>query len=154
MEEESADRRMRRYIRITDIEVWKLIDEISEDPRYAESFNLLINDALVRGLPILKRDVFGTVEEEVEREKSAEAEAMPAEEKESHEFYALSIQLLREILLNETLIKSMVAAVFNAKGLEYNGMKVPGNKFVQGTLCDTPEYLESYENRGIKKLRK
>ncbi len=155
MDISNLDKRERRYIRITDTELWKYIDELMQLPKFAKSFNALINSALFYGLPLLRKKEFGTGEEEVMQEQKDEQikEFSESRKETEEELNGIIVQLLREIVLNETINKSMLSSLFNAQELEYGGFAVPAKKFRQGAFSDTPEYLESYENRGLRKLR-
>ena len=143
------------YIRITETEFWETIDELTTLPKYAKSFNRLINDALFYGLPILRKKELRTVEDEVAEKRAGEhiKEFSESKKETEEELNGIIVQLLRENVLNITIVKSMLSSLFNAKELEYSGYSVSGKKFRQGVFSDTPEYLESYENRGLKKLR-
>lgn len=145
------DKRARRYIRITDEDSWKLIDEIAEEGKYKNSFNQIINDALYYGLPLLHKSLFG----ETELSENESAEQRNGTEKISNgEYNAVIVRLLKEIVLNATINKSILSSIYNAKELEYSHSAVPGEKFAQGLLSDTPEYLQGYEMRGLKNLNK
>lgn len=148
-EETVKDKRARRYIRITDVECWRLIDEISKDERYG-SFNKIITDALFYGLPLLYENVFG-------QEVSLTEEAPPSERAinrlEDRHFQTM-IRLLKEVVLNVTINKSILSALFHGKKLEYRGCKVDNNSFENGLFSDTPDYLYDYETEGLKKMRR
>lgn len=149
---EEKDNRARRYIRITDDDSWKLIDEISKIDKYKSSFNLIINDALFLGLPALYAKLYGSVE--MNDSRVAELRGIYREHFSDEEFYAQVIRLLKELIVNVTVNKSMLSSLFNAKDLEYNGFAVPGKKFAQGAYSETPAYIEAYEVRGIINSRK
>ena len=148
-EEIVKDTRARRYIRITDVECWRLIDEISKDERYG-SFNKIINDALFYGLPILYENVFGQA-------VLQEEEAPPSERKISRledRHFQTMIRLLKETVLNVTINKSILSSLFHGKRLEYEGCKVDTDNFINGLMSETPDYLYEYETDGLKKMRR
>lgn len=60
------DKRERRYIRISSSLMWEQIDKLSTLDRYVNSFNILINDALYYGLPLLIKEAFGIIDYEEE----------------------------------------------------------------------------------------
>ena len=144
-----TDNRCRRYIRISDEESWRMIDEIATYGGY-NSFNKIINDALFYGLPILRdKDVGGIVTE-------AEKENLVAPRKSgstAEEFYATLTRLLSETVLNITINKSILSSLYNFISEISQGEEII-KKFNDGQLADTPEYLEQFEAEGIKNLRK
>ena len=143
------DRRSRRYIRITDEDSWLMIDEIARTDYYSKSFNKIINDALFYGLPILYEKTVGGVTEVERRELTGEGQTGTAEDA----FYATLMRLLKEIVLNVTINKSILSSLYHAAGAGLMGVKLKEN-FQSGLLSDTPEYLERYEAEGIKNLRR
>lgn len=149
MREEREKIGIQKHIRIEDTEIRSQIDKVMQLPEY-KSFNKVVNDALFYGLPILYEKLFGEISAaKEEREPPSRRKKAGGDE----EFYALVVRLLRETVLNVTINKSLLSSLFNAKVLEYEGLKVRGD-FAQGLMCDTPDYLESYELDGIRSLRK
>ena len=145
-----TDNRCRRYIRITDEGSWSMIDEISAHDGY-NSFNKIINDALFYGLPILRDKVVGGMVTEEERENLvAQRKSGSTQE----EFYVVLTRLLSETVLNITINKSILSSLFNFISDKYSGEQGTIQKFNNGQLADTPEYLEQFEAEGIKNLRK
>ena len=144
-----TDNRCRRYIRITDEESWRIIDEISTHDGY-NSFNKIINDALFYGLIILLDKVGGgmVTEEEKENLVAPRKSGSTAEE-----FYATLTRLLSETVLNITINKSILSSIYNFISETSQGEEII-KKFNDGQLADTPEYLEQFEAEGIKNLRK
>lgn len=146
-----TDTRARRYIRITDVALWQKIDEISKTEKYEKSFNLIINDALFYGLPILYEKVFGDVEDEAFEGETRRMEPT-AESGADSALYQMIVRLLKEIVLNETINKSMLSSIFNACKEGYNGETVSGKEFEAGGYAGIPDYLESYELKGLKSI--
>ena len=145
-----TDVRARRYIRITDIDLWQKIDEISKTEKYKKSFNLIINDALFYGLPVLYEKVFGEVKGKEEDMATLRNSAI--EDSSKGEDYRVIVRLLKEIVLNGTINKSMLSSIFNACKEGYNGETVSGKEFEAGGYAGTPDYLESYELKGLKTI--
>ncbi len=143
------DNRARRYIRITDTECWRIIDEISKDERYG-SFNKIINDALFYGLPILYENLYGKIVPLTEEVPVSERKISRMEDK----HFKTIIRLLKETVLNVTINKSILSSLFHGKSLEYNGCRVDAENFENGVISDTPDYLSNYELSGLKKLRR
>ena len=141
--------RCRRYIRITDEESWRIIDEIATHDGY-NSFNKIINDALFYGLPILRDKVVGGMVTEEEKENLVAPRKSGSTQE---EFYATLTRLLRETVLNVTINKSILSSLFNFISDKYSGEEII-KKLNSGLLADTPEYLEQFEAEGIKNLRK
>ena len=149
-ESKVTDNRSRRYIRITDDDSWNMIDEIARADYYKNSFNKIINDALFYGLPVLYDKVVGGVTDEERKEIIGDGEVSAG----NIRFYALLVRLMREVILNVNINKSVLSSLYNAKAKELEGGQLTAQKFKSGYLCDTPEYLTRYETEGIKSLRK
>ena len=147
----TTDTRTRRYIRITDEGLWQQIDNISQIEKYSKSFNLIINDALFYGLPILYKKLFGDVQDETPETYERHREQV-RDDGANDEFYQIIVRLLKEIVLNETINKSMLSSIFNACKEGYNGETVSGKEFAVGGYSGTPDYLESYELKGLKNI--
>lgn len=145
-----TDKRARRYIRITDSGKWEQIDKLTELKKYRNSFNLLINDALDYGLPELCKSLF----EPVDIENNTEPKPSVRIEINNDSYFAEVVKLLKEIIVNVTVNKSMLSSLFNAKSSEYNGQAVSGKKFNDGAYRDTPSYIEDYELRALRDLRR
>lgn len=144
-----TDNRCRRYIRITDEDSWRMIDEISTYGGY-NSFNKIINDALFYGLPILLDKVGGGMVTEEERNSLIQPRTNGSTQE---EFYATLTRLLRETVLNVTINKSILSSLFNFISEKHSDEEII-KKLNSGLLADTPEYLEQFEAEGIKNLRK
>lgn len=139
-----------RHIRISDISLLEKIDEIMQVPNY-KSFNKVLNEALFYGLPILYEKLFGAVKDEgaerIERFREPAGESIADDA-----FYQVIVRLLKEIVLNETINKSMLSSIFNACKEGYKGETVSGEEFEAGGYAGTPDYLESYELKGLKTI--
>ena len=70
------------------------------------------------------------------------------------EFYAALTRLLNETVLNVTINKSILSSLFNFISEKYSDEQGIIQKFNNGLLADTPEYLEQFEAEGIRNLRK
>lgn len=150
-EKKTTDNRCRRYIRINDAESWRMIDEISNDDGYKNSFNKIINDALFYGLPILREKVVGGMVTEEEKSLLVKSRTSGSE---TERFYAVLTGLLKENVLSETINKSIISSLFNLISEAYADQGDLINRFNRGMLADTPAYLEQFEAEGIKNLRK
>lgn len=148
-----TDNRARRYIRITDTESWAQIDKISQDERYSKSFNKIINDALFYGLPILTEKLFGEVEEEP-RYVIPPKRKRQQEEGKDEEYNATIVKLLKEIVLNEAINKSILSSLFHAMEYWSRQCDVPYDEYSDGRMSETPEYLQTFEAMGIRNLRR
>ena len=140
------DKRARRYIRIEDESKWEVIDKLSALDEYKNSFNKLINAALVYGLPKLYAAEFGETEED------DIAKPKPKEQDITGEHLLQIIRLLREVVINETINKSLVCSLFQIKSMEL-GESAVGKQFSKGHFQDTPDCMSNYEIRELKKLR-
>lgn len=144
--EHQTNRRCRRYIRIEKQSQWEMIDRLMELPMYKKSFNKVIADALDYGLPrLLNNDM---------QEESGEKEGKQDNQDIVLELYlSKTVQLLKEIIINATINKSLLCSLFEARSLELNGERVSGKNFKEGKFRDTPQYLAAYEMRALQKLR-
>lgn len=130
---------------------WEQIDELMSMAKYEKSFNKVINEALDYGLPLLLKSEKGEVTYESETEKY--------DEKQLDLYYRLDelimeiVYLMEEVVLNETLCKSMICSLFNERVIALE-KTASGELLKKGELRDTPEYLENYERYAIKELTK
>lgn len=141
---------IQKHIRIVDTETIDAINRIMELPKY-NSLSKVVNDALFYGLPILTAKLFG--EAELDEEKASQTmrtNLLCFDEKQ----FAVIVRLLKEIVLNVTINKSILSSLFHAQDFINSGLKVDQHKFLQGLMSDTPDYLNDYEIRGLKSLRK
>ena len=147
-----------RTIRIWDKDSIDFIAKIQELPQY-KSANLVINDALMRGLPILYKELFGGEEES---EEEWEPPAFPEEPTQQppmcpdREFCWTATLLLKEINLNELLNKQMLSGIFRFLALIAEG--TTGEEFAKlltaGKLGLTPDCLTKQEAEGLKAISK
>lgn len=147
-----------RTIRIWDKDSIDFIAKIQELPQY-KSANLVINDALMRGLPILYKELFGGEEES---EEEWEPPAFPEEPTQQppmcpdREFCWTATLLLKEINLNELLNKQMLSGIFRFLALIAEG--TTGEEFAKlltaGKLGLTPDCLSKQEAEGLKAISK
>ena len=147
-----------RTIRIWDKDSIDFIAKIQELPQY-KSANLVINDALMRGLPILYKELFGGEEES---EEEWEPPAFPEEPTQQppmcpdREFCWTATLLLKEINLNELLNKQMLSGIFRFLVLIAEG--TTGEEFAKlltaGKLGLTPDCLSKQEAEGLKAISK
>ena len=147
-----------RTIRIWDKDSIDFIAKIQELPQY-KSANLVINDALIRGLPILYKELFGGEEES---EEEWEPPAFPEEPTQQppmcpdREFCWTATLLLKEINLNELLNKQMLSGIFRFLALIAEG--TTGEEFAKlltaGKLGLTPDCLSKQEAEGLKAISK
>lgn len=139
---------IQKHIRITDDETNKQIERIMTLPEY-KSFNKVIGDALFYGLPILTEKLFGETKEKFDLppKKVLQGNADEA-------YNATVVKLLKEIVLNEAINKSILSSVFHV--LEYWSRQcdVPQEEYSAGRMSGTPEYLQTFEAMGIRNLRK
>ena len=141
---------VQRHIRIVDSEMNEQIDRLTNKPGY-ESANKVINEALFYGLPILAEKICG---EPVTQEERVALTMLRKSGSKEENFYAVVVQLLREIVLNVTINKSILSSLYNEKSETLAGNRDRAKRFDNGLMGDTPAYLERYEAEGIKKLRR
>lgn len=151
-EQTKTDNRMRRYIRITDGDMWAKIDKIMTLDKYSKSFNKVIIDALYFGLDELIARLFETVEE-VE-DKPAGTKLIRRVDGLNEEYFSDIAKLLKELIINVTVNKSILCSLYNERARALNKESVSGKKFEEGRYAETPDYLSDYEIRSLRSLRK
>lgn len=144
--EKQTDKRCRRYIRITDENMWQKIDEIMKLPEY-KSFNKVINDALFYGLDSLYDSLFEVTEEAVRSTPQRKQSGADTEE-----YFMRIVRLLQEIILNENINKSILCSLFQAKEMELKGDLCRADRFGSGRYKDTPECFVMDELRMLKEI--
>lgn len=141
-----TDRNHRKFITITDTELWDKIDKIMTLPAYKKSFNKVINDALFYGLDSLYQSLFGTPQVITDIETKQE------ESENSAEYYTQIIRLLQEIILNENINKSILCSLFEAKSMDLRGERCRAERFDSGRYRETPECFVMDELRMLKEI--
>ncbi len=151
MKRKEVDKSVDRHIRIFDMTLLEQIDKIMQ---YAEfkSFSKVINEALFIALPKILERLEGNEEitiPKAEEQRRSKQQSNIIDE----EFYGVLVRLLREIVLNVVINKSILSSLFHGKCMEYKGCRVP-ELFEQGLMSDTPDYLEDFETEQLKKLQR
>lgn len=129
-----------------------MIDKLMTLPEYKNSFNKVIADALDFGLPLLVKSYFEVVEETVD--DYIETKTVRKIDGVNEDIFYQIVKLLKEVILNATINKSILCSLFEAKSMELNHEKVNAKKFTDGAFRDTPDYLVPYELRALRDLRK
>ena len=148
----NTDRNIRKYITISENELWEYIEKIMELDEYKNSFNKVINKALMYGLPILYNSIFNTVEEKEENNSSIKMIRKINGVDEN--YFSQITNLIKEVVLNVTINKSILCSLYGIKEIETEGHKVDIRKLKKGAYRDTPDYLIDYEINGLNELRK
>ena len=133
-----------KFITIDDEKKWALIREIATVDRYKNSFNAIVNDALMFGLPELHRRLFDKVEIDGE-EKTV---SVPREYSEDALYFEL-VRLMRENIANQVVLKRLVCSIFNLLAVWGEGARL-GEAFKKGFLKDTPDFIVKEEARLLK----
>jgi hypothetical protein len=144
----NSDRGTAKFIRIRDEKLWEVIDRLAVLDKYKSNFNKLINDALDYGLPKLCAAEFGLPEQEQDempKSQSIESDVIG-------DSLLKLIRLVREVIVNENINKSIACSLFQVRELELEGT-VAGKQFSKGYFQETPDFLSDYEIRELKKLR-
>lgn len=143
--ERNTDKKTRKFITITDMSMWEYIDKIMTHPDYDKSFNKVINSALLFGLPELYKRLFDTVEIDGEEKPVS----VPNEYNENA-FYFQLVRLMKEMLANEVITKSVVCSLFNERAEALDGNAPDAYSLKKGFYQDTPEFLVNEEIRMLK----
>lgn len=150
MDEEKGKIGIQKHIRITDSAITEQINRIMKLPEY-KSFNRVVNDALFYGLPTLCVKLFG--------EAALREETSPPSQRENcggldEKSFNIIVRLLKETVLNVTINKSILSSIFHDLKQVNKVLEIDCEKYEQGLLCDTPDYLNDYETEGLKKMRR
>lgn len=145
----NGDRATAKFIRISDENKWELIDELFTLDKFKSNFNKLINDALGYGLPKLYEAEFGKTEEVNVIDT---ATPQKTDNTDDGEILLTIVRLLREVIINENVNKSLVGSLFRLKEIELDGTMI-GKQFSNGHFQNTPDCLVKYEITELKKLR-
>lgn len=133
-----------KFITIDDEKKWALIREIATVDRYKNSFNAIVNDALMFGLPELHKRLFDKVQLDGE-----EKEVSVPKEYSVDAFYFELIRLMKEIIANQVVEKRLICSIFNLLSLWADGTR-SGENFRKGFLKDTPDFIVKDEARLLK----
>lgn len=132
----------RQYISVTEVE---MLEQIAELLPFYKSFNMLANDALRLGLPLLLKE---KTDKEIAlgSESAVLQEVMPVQvQTVSDERIEEMIRLLSECAVNATITKFVACSLFNGKCRELNGESLQAKQLEGGELRATPAYMEDYE---------
>lgn len=156
-EKQKENRNVRKFIRISDAEIWNLIDRIMTVPEYEKSFNKVINHALKYGIVSLYEELFlkenGKSDKEIEGTQISSLVKKTKEDMITEDYLDELKTLMKEEILNLTIIKSIVGALYNIKENEIIGEPLSKDLMDDGRYGGTPKYLEAYELRMLKNLR-
>jgi hypothetical protein len=144
----NSDRGTAKFIRIRDEKLWEVIDRLAVLDKYKSNFNKLINDALDYGLPKLYAAEFGLPEQE--RDETPKPQPIGSDI--IGDSLLKLIRLVREVIVNENINKSIVCSLFQLRELELKDTAA-GKQFSKGYFQETPDFLSDYEIRELKKLR-
>lgn len=145
----------RQYINVKDVELLLLIEQLLP---YYSTFNKLLNDALRYGLPLLLDEKTGNKKVLVEEPM----ETLPPQEIPISQEYESAldprvdevIRLLKELIMNTSLNKSMLCGLFNEKEKELPTQSVLRERLSNGLYNHTPDCLFEEEIDMLKELRK
>ncbi len=153
MDEKKEKIGIQKHIRITDSDISEQIERVMEHPDY-KSFSKVVNDALFYGLPILCEKLFGEVT--LSEEQAPPSQRQTAESLDEKSFNVLA-RLLKEVVLNVTINKSILSSLFNnteRMNKAFGLGKDLNELYEKGLMSDTPDYLYEYELEGLKKMRR
>ena len=105
----------------------------------------------ITDVPILYEKLYGGTVTEEEKISLVKPRKKGSKDEELN---AVTVQLLRETVLNATINKSILSSIFNFICEKCSDERDIIKEFNTGLLADTPEYLVSFEAEGIKKLRR
>lgn len=135
-----------------------LIRQVMTVPEYASSFNKTINHAIKYGIVSLYEEVFlkknGNGADEIAEVKVGDLLKKKKEDQVIEDYLEDLKTLMKEEILNLTIVKSIASSLYGIKVAEKSGEAVSQKLLEDGRYGRTPKYLESYELQEIKKLRR
>ena len=149
----NTDRYARKFITIIDESKLEDIARLMEKDEYKDDFNKVINDALDYGLPQLLKIAYGEIEENGLPSIQPQGYELLVNDFDSDKLSEI-LDLFEEVLLNATLIKSMVASLFNERTKRLGGQAVNPDLFESGTLSTTPPYFAEHERMVLNRVNK
>ena len=149
MKRKEVEKSIHRHIRITDMEMLDMIDQIMEYPEF-NSFNKVINEALWIALPKILDRLEGREEITL---GDAEPHNVPQSQATEEEFYGVVVQLLKEIVMNVVINKSILSSIFHDLKQVNRVLDIDNELYENGLMSDTPDYLVDFETEMIKKMR-
>lgn len=72
----------------------------------------------------------------------------------NEEYFSDIAKLLKELIIDVTVNKSILCSLYNERARALNKESVSGKKFEEGRYAETPDYLSDYEIRSLRSLRK
>ncbi len=151
--QEGKERVVKRYVTITDVEVWELIDEIMKIPEYSKSFNKVHNEAFKYGIVTLYEKLFITTAGKQDEDITVAEMVEKTKEGKALEDYMMEVSLmLKEILINIIVTKSAGNQTHEMLRRLFNDEVVGNENINLGYYSDSPKFMESYENRALKNL--
>ena len=149
MDEKKEKIGIQKHIRITDKDITAQIERVMELPEY-KSFNQVVNDALFYGLPLLCEKLFGEATLSEENTPPSQRQSFGVDEKS----FSVIVKLLKETVLNVTINKSILSSLFHDLVRINSVLNLDNERYEQGLISDTPDYLYDYEIQGLKKMRR
>ena len=140
------------YFRLRDEDNWLIIDRLMTLPEYERNRAKLLNDALSIGLPLLLEEkengkiTLPAVNEDSVPIRIRRRKGSVADDKEIK-------GLLSEIVMNSSLNKSMLSALFNLKEKEISNPILAG-RFKHGELNNIPDCLFDTQIDMLKEISK
>ena len=123
-----------------------------EYPEY-KSFGKVINEALFIALPIMLNRLEGKEEITLSNEFAEPYKPISQAKMMNDDATDTVIKLLRETVMNVVINKSILSSLFHAMGMLNKLCGISNERYEQGLMSDTPEYLEEFELQQIKKLK-
>lgn len=148
-------RRIQKLVTVSDSALIEKIEKIMTLPGYENKFGKVINGALYYGLDGFYNTLFPdeqvcTEEDGPENFLKDNAEKEDGENDIAKDFYFRVVALLKEIIVNENINKSMLCSLFNLGAAKLTERNISGSKFAEGAYDETPGYLCGYEEEGLK----
>lgn len=152
MKRKEVEKSVDRHIRIWDTVLLEQIDKIMEYPEY-KSFGKVINEALYIALPIILNRLQGKEEITLSNDEPIPYKPIPQEKAFDDEASDVIIRLLKETVMNAVINKSILSSLYHAMGTLNRQCGINTERYEQGLMSDTPDYLEDFEMQQMKKLR-
>lgn len=122
-------------LRIYDDDILQLINELTI--KREVSRNVVLNNALSIGVPILYAQIFGNEAKQIQAATNEKAQHSPSSARELKELR----RVIDDIFVLFNVTEALLASLTNAKAAELDGKKLNSKQLLNGSLSALPEFV-------------
>ena len=122
-------------LRIRDDDMLQLINELTV--KRDVSRNVVLNDALFIGVPILYAQIFGKEAKQMQAALNEKTKYNPNTERELKELR----RVIDDIFVLFNVTEALLASLTNVKAAELDGKKINSKQLLNGSLSALPEFV-------------